>query len=136
MTLEGPRVPMILGKSEIPAERCSSRTGERPEEWCELLASHQAPQSCCLSSCLGLPPTITSLPHQSAGTTQFPWESACNAFPALTTAQHRWAQTRQIWRAREEVSVIIAQTSSVCEGGGQTIFTEALTFRNLPQCHI
>lgn len=38
--------------------------------------------------------------------------------------------------AREEVSVIIAQLSSVCEGGGQTIFTEALTFRNLPRCHI
>lgn len=57
-------------------------------------------------------------------------------FPVLTTAQHRWTQTRQIWMARKDVSVIIAQTTSVCEGGGQAIFTEALTFRNLPQCHI
>jgi hypothetical protein len=37
---------------------------------------------------------------------------------------------------REEMSVIIAQTSSVCEGGRQTIFAEALTFRNSPKCHI
>lgn len=42
MTLEAPRIPMILRIAEIPAERCSSQTGERSEEWFELSTSHQA----------------------------------------------------------------------------------------------
>lgn len=35
------------------------------------------------------------------------------------------------------VSVMIAQTSSVCKGGSQTLPSQQfLTFRNIPKCHI
>lgn len=81
MYLEAPGVPMILSKSKIPPERRSMRYqgGPKPgQEWFALSPSHQAPQSYCLSSCRGLPPSIARRPRQSSGTTESLWEPACH----------------------------------------------------------
>lgn len=79
---------MILGKSEIPAERCSSRTGERPEEWCELSSSHQAPRATAFLLTLAFHLQFTSFPHQSAGQ-----HSSPGSLPAmLSCAEYSPAQ--------------------------------------------
>lgn len=137
VNVEAPGLPMILRKSEMAAERCAVGWSKARTTMVSAVTLTPGSPELLPLSFLPWPSTFNyQLSPSVCWDNSVPPGACLQCFPVRTPAQHRWAQTRQIWRAREEMSVIIAQTSSVCESGGQTIFTEALTFRDLPQCYI
>lgn len=86
---------------------------------------------------LALHSPFPAFPISPLGEQDFP--GALPAMPVLVTALLccLMGSDKANMESREKVSAVIAQTSSVCEGGSQTLSSwRLLTFRNTPKCHI